>query len=122
MGEQRYSESLPLLVPDITRRGVIDQNFKPNEVAYQTLQSRVRLEVIWRNLGKSVAINSRFSFWSAPLGSHPGKVLYFPPSEPTFLEIEGRKDITINKTWVGQLCDIFERYYPLLGTEYRDIL
>ncbi len=119
--EQRYSESLPLLVPDITRRGVIEQNLEPNEVYYQTLQTGVGIEVIWHNLGKGVAINSRFSFWSAPLDSPPGKVLYFPPSKSTFLEIGGRKDITIDKTWVGQLCGIPEGYFPLLGAEYQDI-
>jgi len=90
--EERCSESLPLLVPDITRRSVIDK-LDPNEVGYQTLQTGVGIEVIWHNLGKGVAINSRFSFWSATLDSTPGKALYFPPSESTFLEIEGRKEI-----------------------------
>ncbi len=118
--EQRYAESLPLLVPDIIR-GSITAKTEPNEVEYRTLQTGVGIEVIWHNLGKGVAINSRFSFWSAPLDSHPGKVLYFPPSESTFLKIGGRKEIKIEKTWVGQWYDIPKAYHPRLEAEYQDI-
>ena len=32
MKEQRYSESLPLLVPDITRRSIVDKKLESNEV------------------------------------------------------------------------------------------
>jgi len=118
--KQRYSESLPLLVPDVTRRSVVGK-LEPNEVDYQTLQVGVGMEVTWHNLGKGVAINARLSFWSAPLDSTPGKVLYFPPSESTFLEIEGRKEIKIDKTWVGQWYDIPKAYHPRLEAEYQDI-
>ena len=105
--EQRYTECLPLLVPDITRRGVIDQNLEPNEVYYQTLQTGVGIEVIWHNLGKGVAINTQFSFWTdVSLDSHPGKALYFPPLESEALEIGGQKEIKFHEAWGGQLYDI----------------
>jgi hypothetical protein len=121
MREQRYSECLPLLVPDVTRRSIVDQKLEPNEVDYQTLQTGVGIEVAWHNLGKGVAINTLFSFWGAPLDSHPGKVLYFPPPESTFLEIGRRKEIKIDKTWVGQWYDIPKAYHPRLEAEYQDI-
>jgi hypothetical protein len=121
MRGQRYSESLPLLVPDITRRDVVDRRLEPNEVDYGTLQTGVGLEVIWHNLGKGVAINARFSLWSVPLDSHPDKVIYFPPRESTFLEIGGRHKIEFKEEWKGQWFDQPESYKPRLEAEYRDI-
>lgn len=120
MKEQRYSESLPLLVPDVIQKGVAGK-LEPNEVDYQTLQVGVGMEVIWHNLGKGVAINSRFSFWSAPLDNPPGKVLYFRPSESTFLKIEGQKEIKIGKTWAGESLDQSNARSPRLEAEYLDI-
>jgi hypothetical protein len=118
--EQRYSESLPLLVPAVTRRSIVG-NLEPNEIDYQTLQTGVGIEVTWHNLGKCVAINTRFSFWAAPLDSHPGKVLFFPPRESEALEIEGRKEIKFSDEWAGQWYDMPEAYYPRLEAEYQDI-
>jgi len=118
--EQRYAESLPLLVPDIIR-GSITAKTEPNEVEYRTLQTGVGLEVIWHNLGKGVAINARFSLWSVPLDSHPDKVIYFPPRESTFLEIGGQHKIEFKEEWKGQWFDQPESYKPRLEAEYRDI-
>lgn len=120
MREQRYKDSLPLLVPAATRRSVVGK-LDPNEIDYQTLQTGVGIEVTWHNLGKGVAINTRFSFWAAPLDSHPGKVLFFPPRESEALEIEGRKEIKFSDEWAGQWYDMPEAYYPRLEAEYQDI-
>ena len=58
--EQRYSENLPLLVPTIP-------DILPSEkLFYEAIASGVGVKVIWCNVGKGVAINSRFSFWTAP--------------------------------------------------------
>ena len=117
--EQRYSESLPLLVPDITRRSIVDQKLEPNEVDYATLQTGVRLEVTWHNLGKGVAINIWLSFSSPPLDSHPGKSLYFPPRELKALGVAAKESISFEwKQFVGQLID---QTKPRLKAEYRDI-
>ena len=121
MKEQRYSESLPLLVPDVIKRDVVARKLKPNEVDYETLQTGVGIEVMWHNLGKGVAINSRFSFWTVPLDSHPGKVLYFPPRESNFLEIGGRKEIIFMHEWGEQLYPQPKAYLPRLEAEYQDI-
>jgi len=123
MREQRYVESLPILIPEVTGRSFLgnDAKIEPNEVDYGTLQTGVGLEVIWRNLGKGVAINSRFSFWSVPLDSSPDKVLYFPAYESSFLEIGGHKKIIISDTWKYQTIDLSKALKPQFIAEYNDI-
>jgi hypothetical protein len=69
--KQRYSESLPLLVP------TIPPILNTDKLPYESVQSGMGLKVIWRNVGKGVAINSRVSFRSAP--TSPGKAWFFPP-------------------------------------------
>ncbi len=119
MRRQRYTESLPLLVPDITRRSVVDQKLESNEVDYATLQTGVGLEVTWHNLGKGVAINTRLSFSSPPLDNHPGKSLYFPPHESKALGVAAKESISFEwKQFVGQLVD---QTKPRLEAEYQDI-
>ncbi len=118
--EQRYSESLPLLVPIINPIvSPFAQELEPNEVPYELLQGGI--SATWENLGKGVAINTRFSFWAASLDSHPGKALFFSPRESTVLEIGGRKEINYIGKWGGQLHDIPQGYYPRLEAEYQDI-
>ncbi len=119
--EQRYTECLPLIVPDITRRSIVDKKLESNEVDYGTLQTGVGLEVTWHNLGKGVAINTRFFFWSAPLplDDHPGKSLYFPPRESNALGVEAKESISFKwEQFVGQLVD---QTKPRLEAEYQDI-
>jgi len=119
--KQRYSESLPLLVPDITRSSIVDQNLEPNEVDYATLQTGVGLEVTWHNLGKGVAVNSRFSFSSAPLDSHPGKALYFPPRESKALGVGVEEAISFEPTSFGLNHLLVDQTEPRLEAEYQDI-
>ena len=119
MREERYNESLPLLVPDITRRSIVDKKLESNEVDYRTLQTGVGLEVTWHNLGKGVAINVRLSFSSPPLDSHPGKSLYFPPRESKALGVAAKESISFEwEQFVGQLVD---QTKPRLEAEYQDI-
>ncbi len=119
MKEQRYTESLPLLVPDITQRSIVDSKLESNEVDYGTLQTGVGLEVTWHNLGKGVAINTRLSFSSPPLDSHPGKSLYFPPHESKALGVAAKESISFKwEQFVGHLVD---QTKPRLEAEYRDI-
>ena len=118
MREQRYSESLPLLVPTIPPDWNTE-GLAPKEVPYVYLQSGIGIKVVWRNLGKGVAINSRFSFWTAP--TSPGKAHFFPPRESEVLGIQEEKMVDYHKMGGGQLCDIPEAYHPQLEAEYQDI-
>ena len=119
MKNQRYSESLPLLVPDITRRSIVDQKLEPNEIEYRILQTG--MEVTWQNLGKGVAIDVRFSFWSAVLDSHPGKSLYFSPRESDALGVAAKESISFEPTSVGWGHQLVDQTKPRLEAEYQDI-
>ena len=120
MKGQRYSESLPLLVPEITpstfRHGV-----DPNHGLYLDLQVLVGVKVLWRNLGKGVALNLRFSFWAVPDDPPSGKVLFFPPQESTALGIGEQKEIEGSETWRGGQFEKPEAYRPRLIAKYHDI-
>ncbi len=119
MREQRYTESLPLLVPDIIRRSIVNKKLGSNEVDYGTLQTGVGLEVAWHNLGKGVAINIRLSFSSPPLDNPPGKSLYFPPRESKALGVAAKESISFRwEQFGGQLVD---QTKPRLEAKYRDI-
>jgi len=66
--EQRYSESLPLLVPTIP--SIVDPitnipNPDPIEVDYDRVQAGIQATL--HNLGTGIAINVRVSFWPAPI-------------------------------------------------------
>ena len=117
--KQRYSECLPLLVPNITRRSIVNQKLEPNEIEYRILQTG--MEVTWQNLGKGVAINSRFSFWSAVLDSHPGKSLYFSPRESNALGVAAKESISFEPTSVGWGHQLVDQTKPRLVAEYQDI-
>jgi len=115
--EQRYSESLPLLAPTIPPPL---SGLAPNEIPYESLQSGVGIKVIWCNVGKGVAINSRFSFWAAP--TSPEKASFFPPRESGMLEVGGKKEVDYSKIlYDGQLTTISDAYQPKLEAEYQDI-
>lgn len=117
--EQRYSESLPLLVPDITR-GWDTQGLQPNEVPYDYSQTGVGMKLLWRNVGKGVAINSRFSFSTAP--TSPRKATFFPPRESGTVEVGGKKEVDYSEILDdGQLHDISDAYQPRVEAEYLDI-
>ena len=89
MKKQRYSENLPLLVPTIP-------DILPSEkLFYEAIASGVGVKVIWCNVGKGVAINSRFSFWTAP--TSPGKAHFFPSRESVTLEVGGKKRLITTK-------------------------
>ncbi len=112
--EQRYSESLPLLVPSIPPILITD------ELPYESLQSGVRVKVLWLNLGKGVAINSRVSFWTAP--TSPGKATFFPPRELGTVEVGGKKEVDYTEILNdGQLHHISDAYQPRVEAEYLDI-
>jgi len=117
--EQGYTECLPLLVPNITRRSIVDRKLEPNEIEYRILQTG--MEVTWQNLGKGVAINSRFSFWSAVLDSHPGKSLYFSPRESNALGVAAKESISFEPTSVGWGHQLVDQTKPRLEAEYQDI-
>jgi len=112
--EQRYSENLPLLVPTIP-------DILPSEkLFYEAIASGVGVKVIWCNVGKGVAINSRFSFWTAP--TSPGKAHFFPSREYLILEVGSKKAVDYNEILNdGELRDIPEKYCPHLLSEYQDI-
>ena len=117
MREQRYSESLPLLAPTIPPPL---SGLAPNEIPYESLQSGVGIKVIWCNVGKGVAVNSRFSFCAAPIS--PGKASFFPPRESGTLEVGGKKEVDYSKILNdGQLTAISDAYQPRLEAEYQDI-
>lgn len=112
--EQRYTESLPLLLPTIP-------DILPSEkLPYEAIASGVGVKVIWCNVGKGVAINSRFSFWTAP--TSPGKAHFFPPRESVTLEVGGKKTVDYDEILNdGELRDIPEKCCPHLLAEYQDI-
>jgi len=119
MRKQRYSESLPLLIPTVTKNWNT-QGLKSNEIPYEYLQTGIGIKVVWRNVGKGTAINSRFSFWSAPTSS--GKANFFPPSESGTLEVGGKKEVDYSELLdESQLRDIPQGYHPHLLAEYQDI-
>jgi len=124
MMEQRYSESLPLLVPTIPRI------FSTDELPYECLQSGAWIQVIWRNIGKGAAINSKLYFYPIPTSS--GKAELFPPYELGTLEIGGKKEIDFNKIFESYKREtkllndkrwqqISDEYQPRLEAEYLDI-
>ena len=116
--EQRYSESLPLLVPTIipTLRELAANEF----VAYEALVSGNGIKVMWRNVGKGVAINSQVSFYTARTST--GKAWFFPPREFGALEVGGQKEIDYSKILNdAQLHEISGIYHPRLQAEYQDI-
>jgi len=120
MREQRYSESLPLLVPTILPPMGNAEGLDPNEVDYLILQVGVGaiVKITWCNVGKGVAVNSSFSFWAVSV--EPGKVFYFPPRESAALEVGGRKEINFGALDV-QTLDQPKSYCPRLEAEYKDI-
>jgi hypothetical protein len=119
MKEQRYSECLPLLAPTILQT-LNTQGLAPNEVHYVCLQSGMGIKVMWCNVGKGVAINSRFSFWTAP--TSPGKATFFPLRELGTVEVEGKKEVDYSQILNdGQLHDISDAYQPRVEAEYLDI-
>ena len=126
MREQRYAESLPLLVPDITFVIRVD----PNELDYELLQTGQGTKVVWHNAGKGAAINSRFSFYPVPTSS--GKAEVFPSHGLGTLELGGKKEVDFDKIFERynretKLLDdkrwqqISNTYRPRLEAEYQDI-
>jgi hypothetical protein len=112
--EQRYSESLPLLVP------TIPPILNSDELPYESLQSGVGLKVLWRNLGKGVAINSRVSFETLPTSI--GKATFFTPCKLGTVEVGGKKEVDYSEILDdGQLHEISDAYQPRVEAEYLDI-
>ncbi len=119
MKEQRYSECLPLLAPIILQT-LNTQGLAPNEVHYECLQSGVGIKVMWCNVGKGVAINSQFSFWTASASS--GKATSFPLRELGTVEVGGKKEVDYSEILDdGQLHNISDAYQPRVEAEYLDI-
>jgi hypothetical protein len=112
--EQRYSESLPLLVP------TVPPILNTDKLPYESLQSGVGVKVLWRNLGKGVAINSRVSFETLPTST--GKATFFPPRKLGTVEVGGKKEVDYSEILDdGQLHDISDAYQPRVKAEYLDI-
>ena len=122
--DKRYSESLPLLVP------TIPPILNTDELPYESLQSGMGVKVLWRNVGKGVAINSRFSFYPVPTSS--GKAASFPYHGLGTLEVGGKKEVDFDKIFehywqeTKLLNDkrwhqVSDEYQPRLEAEYQDI-
>lgn len=119
MREQRYKDSLPLLVPTIPPDWDT-QGLAPNEVIYVYLQIGIGIKVMWCNVGKGVAINSRFSFWAAPIS--PKQANFFPPRESGTLAVGDKKEVDYHDTRGDkQIIAISDAYQPRLEAEYQDI-
>jgi len=117
--QQRYSECLPLLAPTILQT-LNTQGLAPNEVDYMCLQAGIGIKVMWCNVGKGVAIKSRFSFWTAP--TSPGKATFFPLRELGTVEVGGKKEVDYTEILNdGQLRDISDAHEPRVEAEYLDI-
>jgi hypothetical protein len=120
MRKQRYSDSLPLLIPTIIPQWNT-QGLDLKEVPYPYLQTGTGIKVMWRNLGSGVAINSRFSLWTASLDSSPGQALFLPPLESESLGVGEQKEINFHEAWQGKKIDIPAGHHPRLEAEYQDI-
>ena len=83
--EKRHAESLPLLVP------TIPPILSTDELPYESLQTGVGVKVVWRNVGKGVAIYSRFSSWTVPTAR--GKATFFPPRESGTLAVGEKREV-----------------------------
>ena len=121
MREQRYKDSLPLLVPYITRRSNVTQKLEPNEVAYEMLRTGVGSDITWHNQGKGVAINGRYSFWSAALDNPPGKSVYYPPRYLKTLGAGEEEQTSLEQTSFGWDYQLVDQTKPRLEAEYQDI-
>ncbi len=113
MREQRYAQSLPLLIPHFPPD--VD-TVAPSGSLYQFLRYG-GINVLWHNVGKGVAINSTFSLWGATLPS--GEVHRFLALESLALG-SGQQIATSFEVYSIQR-DKPERYQPRLEAEYQDI-
>ncbi len=111
--EQKYSESLPLLIPHFPPD--VD-TVAPSGSLYQFLRYG-GINVLWHNVGKGVAINSTFSLWGATLPS--GEVHRFLALES--LALGSRQQIATSFEVYSIQRDKPERYQPRLEAEYQDI-
>ena len=113
MKEQRYTETLPLLLPEIPN--IV--NAKDPRDAYSHLQNGV--DVIWRNHGKGVAIDAEFYLRR---GRRIGGMV-FPSSYHilTTIGIEGHKEVSFKEEWVGICQNQPEVFHPQLEAKYYDI-
>jgi hypothetical protein len=112
--EKRYAESLPLLVP------TMPPILSTDELPYESLQTGVGVKVVWCNVGKGVAITSRFSFWTAPTSR--GKATLFPPRESGTLAVGEKREVDYSDILdYGQSHDIQDVYRPRVEAEYLDI-
>ena len=119
MREQRYNECLPILVLSIIPTWNTE-GFAPNEIPYVYLQNGIGVKVMWCNVSKGVAINLRFSFYTAP--TSPGKASFFPPRESGTLEVGGKREIDYSEMLNdSQLREVTKEYCPHLLAEYQDI-
>lgn len=115
MAEQRYAESLPILVPDI----ITKIESKTDEIPYVTLKTGNLIKCRWNNVGKGIAISSRFSFYCEPHTQM--KANYFPPNEPKAISINNGITIDYSQRSDKQSIDIQTDYQPKLVAEYQDI-
>jgi len=114
MREQRYSESLPLIIP------TIPPILRAEKLPLEAMKSGNTVKVVWCNVGKGVAINTRFSFWTVP--TSPKRAWFFPPGESITLEVNGKKEVDYSEILNdGQIKKISEAYSPRLEAEYQDI-
>jgi len=114
MKEQRYAESLPLLIPNFPPDTVATETF--GKSLYPFLQSG-EINVLWHNVGKGVSINPIFSLWGGILPS--GEVRHFQAHESPALG--GGQQILTSFDFYSTEKDKPERYQPRLEAEYQDI-
>jgi hypothetical protein len=113
MREQRFTENLPLLTPEIQKTwnpgGML-----PREVPYVYLQTGIGIEVIWTNMGKGIANNIRFSF--IPINTSR----YFPPRESEVLPVGKHTEIKYDHIKSAE-NDNPSACPPRMQAEYEDI-
>jgi len=108
---QRYSESMPLLVPEIPN---IDNAKNPND-AYLRLQSSI--DVIWKNHGRGAAINAEFFFQWNTIGRLSDSTYCMLST----IGIEKSKAIRFENTWIERLQSSEGHSRPRLIAKYYDI-
>ncbi len=114
MRDSRYSESLPILTPTIPPILISEK------LPMESLQSGAAVKVKWCNVGKGVAIDSRFSFWTVPASS--GHARFFPPSDVYALRTGESAEVDYGKRLNdSQAISVPDTYIPRLEAEYKDI-
>lgn len=114
MREQRYTESLPILIPTIKTT----INCEINEIPYVSLQTGREIEIIWHNLGKGIAIDAIFSLYCAPYNSEKANLI----KSKEKMTVAVQQEVIFNFQTSNKVEQILkDDYVPRLIAEYKDI-